>query len=220
MGTTVEWLGHCAFRLVTADGIRILIDPFDEHTGFRVPRYEADILLLSHQHYDTQAEHLVSPGYELIQREGRSKAFGIEFSADSWWHDERQGRDFGSVLIWRFALEGVRFCYLSHVGSFPGEDLIKKIGRVDVLFLPVGGMFALGPGDARQMVDELSPGLVIPMHYKLEALIFDLLPLSEFTRLMPTIHNVPDWRLTVDQDSIPNSPIVLQMQHWPGLTPK
>jgi L-ascorbate metabolism protein UlaG (beta-lactamase superfamily) len=214
MGLTIEWLGHCAFRLKRDDGFGVLVDPFDDTIGYRVPHYRCDILLVTHRHYDTQAVHLVEPGYTMLREPGVKRIRGIDFDGIPWWHDNKLGRDYGQVLIYKFTMDGIRFAYLSHIGTIPDPDILDRLGRVDVLFLPIGGMFALGPGDARQMVTLLNPRLIIPMHYKTPSLRFELLPLSDFTRLMPTIHSVLDWKVRIDPGMLPDSPIVLAMQYW------
>jgi len=216
MGVSIEWLGHCAFRLRRDDGLGVLIDPFDDTIGYRVPEYKCDVLLLSHLHYDTHAMHLVKPGFAVVRDEGEKRVRGILFEGFRWWHDERKGKDFGSVVVFEFVIDGIRFAYLSHIGTVPKKSLLERLGSVDVLFLPIGGMFALGPSDAKQVVNSVNPRLIIPMHFRTPSLRFDLLPLTDFTRLMPTIHTVQDWKVKVEAGQLPDSPIVLAMQYWPG----
>ncbi len=216
MGLTIEWLGHCAFRLVRDDGLSVLIDPFCESIGFDVPKYDCDILLASHWHYDSNATHLVPRMHDLIHKEGITKKGDIEVEAIPWWHDDQEGRDFGSVLIFTFELGGFRIGYLSHIGSIPEQSVLEKLRNLDICFLPVGGMFALGPSEARQIVNEIAPQIVIPMHFDTSHQSFDLLPLTEFTSLMPKITEVLDWRVPIRKDQLSGSPTVLKMHHWPG----
>jgi len=219
MSVTIEWLGHCAFRLTRSDGLRILIDPFDETTGFRMPEYYCDILLISHYHYDTSAvEHVVEP-FELVDQVGTTLVQDIAFNAFPLPHDERNGKNYGQVNIFHFELDGLKIAYLSHIGEYPKSWVIEKLGEVDILFVPVGGSFTIGPNDARFIVRELNPGFVIPMHFNTRYLNFTLLPLSEFTKLMEDKVPIGDWRVTIDRDDLPNKPTVLLMQHWPGVEP-
>jgi len=219
MSLTVEWLGHCCFRLINEDGLRILIDPFDDIIGYKIPPYDCDILLLSHHHYDSAARHLVPADYELVDSKGATLVRGVAVQALPWWHDERQGKEFGSVLIFLFEFGGFRCGYLSHIGSLPRRWILEKIGELDLCFLPVGGQFTLGPQDAKHMVNELSPRLVLPMHFDTLALSFTLLPVTEFTKLMSEIREVKDWREEIGPDDLPDTPTVLLMRHWPGDAP-
>ena len=219
MSVTVEWLGHCAFRLINGDGLRILVDPFDDTIGYRVPPYDCDILLISHHHYDSAARHLVPPGYTLVDSKGTALVQDVQITALPWWHDERQGKDFGSVLIFLFELDGMKCGYLSHIGSVPRRWMLERIGKLDLCFLPVGGTFALGPRDAKYIVDEIKPRLIVPMHYHTRALSFSLLPVTEFTKLMPEAREEGGWRVEISATSLPDAPTVLLMQHWPGIGP-
>jgi L-ascorbate metabolism protein UlaG (beta-lactamase superfamily) len=52
---------------------------------------------------------------------------------------------------------------------------VKEIGNVDILLLPVGGGFTIGAFDAVNIMKQLNPTVVLPMHYRTKALwILDL----------------------------------------------
>ena len=219
MAITIEWLGHCAFRLIQSDGLSILIDPFDQTIGYKVPDYSCDILVVTHSHYDTAAVHMVPDGYELVDRKGTTLVNGIAFNAFPLNHADHHGRNYGTVLVFHFELEGIKIGYLSHIGEYPKSWVIERLGQLDICFLPVGGQFALGPNDAKFLVRELGPKYVIPMHFNTRHLNFTLLPVTEFTKAMPDIHEVDDWRIELDSIDLPFRPTVLLMQHWPGVDP-
>jgi len=219
MAVTVEWLGHCAFRLRGEDGPSVLIDPFDDTIGHRVPQYDCDILLISHDHYDSSAKHLVPPGYDLIRAKGTTLAQGIAFNAFPLWHDERMGNDYGSVLIFHFELGGLTIGYLSHIGTLPRQWVLEKFLGLDICFVPVGDVVALGPADAAYLVKQLAPKIVFPMHFQTRPLTFTLLPLGEFLNVMPDKEQIDDWRVCIESDNLPDSPTVLIMRHWPGVAP-
>jgi L-ascorbate metabolism protein UlaG (beta-lactamase superfamily) len=219
MSMFLEWLGHCAFRLTGQDGPSILIDPFDESIGLRVAPYDCDILLVSHEHYDSSARHLVPPGHESVSTKGTFSLRGITFNAIPWWHDEHQGRDFGSVLIFQFDLDGFRIAYMSHIGCVPGQWILERLGEIDLCFVPVGGILAMGVPGAKALVDQMKPRLVVPMHFKLRHLNFTLGPVTEFTRFMRDKQEVQDWEIELVREELPQSPTVLLMRHWPGVAP-
>ncbi len=219
MTLTIEWLGHCAFCLRGNDFPTILIDPFDETIGYHVPPYDCEILLISHDHYDSSAKYLVPPGYELVSEKGTTLSHGIAFNAFPCWHDDRQGKDYGSVLIYLFELDGLKIGYLSHIGMVPPQWLLDKIDKLDICFVPVGDSFTIGPGDARYLVGRINPRIVIPMHFNTKFLNFTLLPVTEFLKGMPEVYEVKDWRFEINRDELPESTTVILMRHWPGVTP-
>ena len=219
MSVTIEWLGHCAYRLTRSDGLRILIDPFDDTLGYKVPDFSCDFLVISHYHYDTSAIRLVPKPYELVDKFGTTLADDVVFNAFPMAHDNRHGRDYGHVNIFHFELDGLKIAFLSHIGEYPKSWVLERLGNLDICFMPTGGQFTLGPRDARFLVREMKPRYVIPIHFNTRYLNFTLLPISEFTKVMEEKVEVQDWRFTVDKDDLPQVPTVVLMQFWPGVDP-
>jgi L-ascorbate metabolism protein UlaG (beta-lactamase superfamily) len=218
MAICLEWLGHCCFRLRSENGTTILIDPFDESIGYQVPLYKCDILAITHTHYDSAAIDLVEKPYLIVDTKGTTLAADIAFNCLPWWHDGRQGKDYGSVLIVLFELDGFKIGYLSHIGSVPQSWLIDKLKGLDICFIPVGGTVALGPSDARFLIKEISPKWVIPMHFDATCLNFTLLPVTEFLKVSTDYKKVEDWRIWLNREELPEEPTVLMLQHWPGVS--
>ncbi|MCX6645860.1 MAG: MBL fold metallo-hydrolase [bacterium] len=218
MKTQVEWLGHCAFRIVSATGTKILIDPFDETIGLRVPPYECDILLISHSHYDSSARHLVQPGFEEISGSGEFNIRDVRIKAFQTYHDGKLGKDYGTVLVFVIELDGMKFGYLSHIGTRPKQAILDELQNLDVCFIPVGGVLALDPNDAKQLIEELQPGYIFPMHFNDRNLNFTLLEIREFARAIldiTSIEEINNWIFEIGRENLPDSPTVVMMQHWP-----
>jgi L-ascorbate metabolism protein UlaG (beta-lactamase superfamily) len=221
MATHIEWLGHCSFRIISESGLRILIDPFNETIGLKVAPYECDILLISHSHYDSSARHLVTTGYEEMSEKGSRIIEGITFKALQSYHDDRLGKDYGTVLVFIFELDGIKFGYLSHIGIRPKEAILDELKDLDICFVPVGGVLALDPTNARVLMNELKPKLIFPMHFSDRYLNFTLLGIGEFTRLMSKAlgtRRIDNWIYEVNKEEFPEEPEVVLMQHWPGVS--
>jgi L-ascorbate metabolism protein UlaG (beta-lactamase superfamily) len=79
----------------------------------------------------------------------------------------------GPNTIFCFAFDGLRVC---HFGDFGQAELRAEqrqaIGEVDVLFLPVGDGPTVGGERAAAIVRTLRPRLVVPMHYRTDAVNF------------------------------------------------
>ena len=97
------------------------------------------------------------------------------------WHAENQGRDRGKNLLMKFTLQGKVFLHCGDIGHFLSEDTFRKIGKVDILLIPVGGVYTIDAEMAKQFSEMIKPKIVVPMHYKTLAVNFDLAPLSDFT---------------------------------------
>lgn len=219
MATIIEWLGHCSFRIISESGVRILIDPYNETIGLKVAPYECDILLISHSHYDSSARHLVENGYEEMSDKGSRVIKGISFKALQSYHDDRMGKDYGKVLVFIFELDGLKFGYLSHIGIRPKAVILDELKNLDICFVPVGGVLALDPTNARRLMNELKPKLIFPMHFNDRYLNFTLLGIGEFTKLTSIVQGtrrINSWIYEVNKEEFPEEPEVVLMQHWPG----
>jgi L-ascorbate metabolism protein UlaG (beta-lactamase superfamily) len=186
----LRWFGQSAFLLEGTK--RILIDPFGAMTErlaargmvFRHPAVtgvEADLVLVTHEHGD----HNGIDGAEGSPVVLRSTAGTLdspvgEVVAIASEHDDRAGVQRGPNTIFRFTLDGLR---VAHLGDFGQAGLRPEqreaIGEVDVLLLPVGGGPTVGGESAAAIVRALRPRLVVPMHYRTEAVNF-LEPPDEF----------------------------------------
>jgi L-ascorbate metabolism protein UlaG (beta-lactamase superfamily) len=217
MAITIEWLGHSCFRLRGANGPSILIDPYDDSIGYRVPAYKCDVLIITHTHYDSSAEQLVEGEYTVVNTKGTTLVGDIAFNAIPWWHDDSNGKEYGSVLVMLFELDGIKIGYLSHIGSVPQSWVLERLMELDICFIPTGGTIALSPLDAKYLVNEIKPKLVVPMHFDTRDLNFTLLPLTEFTKVMPNVMTVDDWRVELTPEEIPSETSALVMQYWPGV---
>ncbi len=63
-------------------------------------------------------------------------------------------------------------------------EQIDQIGEVDVLFVPVGGLYTIDAKEAAAIVNQIEPKIVIPMHYALPKLKFKLGEVEQFLKVM------------------------------------
>jgi L-ascorbate metabolism protein UlaG (beta-lactamase superfamily) len=126
----------------------------------------ADIVTISHEHGDHNNLAAVKGNPEVVRASGTITAKGIEFRVVSTFHDNVQGTQRGQNRVVCFTLDGVRFCHLGDLGHRLTGEQLAQIGKVDVLFIPVGGNFTIDALLATQVADDIKPSIVIPMHYK------------------------------------------------------
>ena len=179
----IRWYGQSAFLL--SGSVRVAIDPFGDVEArarergmrFAYPRIEgvdADLLLITHEHFDhSGAEAVIGDPQTIRSTAGTFDTPAGEVRAIASEHDDVAGTKRGPNAIVAFALDGLRF---AHFGDF-GQSALRPeqraaIGDVDVLMLPVGGGPTIGGEAAAGLVRELAPRLVIPMHYRTEAIDF------------------------------------------------
>jgi L-ascorbate metabolism protein UlaG (beta-lactamase superfamily) len=179
----IRWFGQSAFLLTGERSV--LIDPFGpigermaaRGLEFRYPPVEgvrADLLLVTHEHGDhNHVEAAVGEPAVLRSTAGRLESPVGEVVAVASEHDDAAGTRRGPNTIFRFALDGLAVC---HLGDF-GQPALRPeqreaLGEVDVLFVPAGGGPTIGGKVAAAVVRALAPRLVVPMHYRTEAIGF------------------------------------------------
>src|SRR4029078_12534118 len=75
---------------------------------------------------------------------------------------------------------GVHVCHLGDLGHLLTEEELSELGPIDVLLVPAGGNFTIGPAEAAEVVAQISPKIVIPMHFALDGASTDLLGPERF----------------------------------------
>jgi len=185
----IRWYGQSSF-LISGERT-VFIDPFGALDGLverglrfdypPIERVVADLLLVTHEHVDHNAVEVVGGSPQILRSTAGTFDSRVgEVVAVASEHDDAAGTQRGPNTIFRFTLDGLRLC---HFGDFGQAELRAEqqqaIGNVDVLLLPVGGGPTVGGESAAAIVRALRPRLVVPMHYRTEAVNF-LAPPDEF----------------------------------------
>jgi L-ascorbate metabolism protein UlaG (beta-lactamase superfamily) len=119
------------------------------------------------------------------------------------YHDKQKGVERGKNTVYNLEIEGVNIVHLGDLGQILEEDQLEEIGSVDVLMIPVGGVYTIDAKDAARVVAQLDPKIVIPMHYKLDDLKVDLEPLDNFLKEMSVENVAPLPKLSITKDKLP-----------------
>ncbi len=179
----IEYYGHSCFRLIADDGFSIVCDPFGA-IGLPLPRLSADLITISHAHYDhNNASAVDAP--EVLDRAGEYERGGVSIRAFPAFHDDAMGRKRGSVLIFEFLIDGLKICHLGDLGEAPSRRLLAQIGKPDVLLIPVGGNYTIDAGTAHTYICLIDPAFTIPMHYALPGSTVDIDPPEAFLSRFP-----------------------------------
>ncbi len=173
---TLKWYGHAFFLLTSPQGVRVAMDPFG-NIGYPMPKVEADVVTLSHEHKDHNNPGAISGGPEILRglkkggRDWNSISFrrkDVRITTFQAYHDETKGSKRGLNAIFVIEAGGVRVAHLSDIGQIPSERTLKAMGKIDVVLIPVGGYYSIDGRQAREIVSRLKPKVAIPSHYKTE----------------------------------------------------
>lgn len=200
----LEWLGHSCFRLTLGNGLVLAFDPYGGEA--KLPcSLSCDLLLCSHKHFDHYAKHRVLGDFTLIDAFGNYQFKGVKIEGISSFHDKFQGAKRGENIIFKVKAEGLTICHLGDIGQQLSAEIINKIGKVDVLLVPVGGVYTITAAEAVEYVEALNPKVVIPMHYK-SSWLSELGSVEDFTDMCPNwlvIRNSNE-SLVLNQENISN----------------
>lgn len=179
---TLRWHGQSFFEIITPAGTRIVTDPHAIEAYGR-KTVEADIVLLSHFHSDHTQVSVVSnaakakiiAGLKEVKTEnGRREEFNpvdetikdVKIRNVLTYHDAKGGLERGLNSVFILEMGGLRIVHLGDLGHTLNESQIKRIGEVDLLLIPVGGVYTINGLDAQTVVEQLKPKrVIIPMHY-------------------------------------------------------
>lgn len=202
----IKWYGHSSFLLTTQNGLRIFTDPCGPETGYTLHDIEADIVTLSHQHFDHNYLGAFQGTPVALQEAGYFEWDGVRITGIPSFHDEVEGKKRGSNLIFLFELDGLRIAHLGDLGTFPSEDAYAALGKLDVLLAPVGGTYTIDPPAACEIANRTGTRILIPMHYQTSHLtlgqpILGIEPLLSIARNCK-IHKLNQSEATITPESL------------------
>lgn len=203
----IIWHGQSCFQISVSQGknnqLSIVTDPFDESLGLRVPKLEADILLISHSHQDHNNVKAVGGNPFLIEGSGEYEIKEVYIQGISAFHDSSSGKERGQNTIYTIEAEEMRLCHLGDLGQkeLTAEQL-DKIGEVDILFIPVGGIYTISAKEGVKIMSQLEPKIIIPMHYQIPKVKLKLDGLDKFLKTMGIKSIEPLNKLSVKKKDI------------------
>ena len=201
----IKWVGHACFLIEGKEG-RLITDPYDEAIPYRPPDFNADVVTVSHDHFDHNAVGRVKGSPIVIRGKGAHDVTGIHFQGIASFHDECDGTKRGSNTIFTFAMEGLRMAHLGDLGETLNDEQLTALGEVEVLFLPVGGHYTIGADEAAALLDRL-PNLkvVIPMHFKTDRLgdDFPIATVDNFARKVQNVKRIGSSEVALSRESLP-----------------
>ncbi|MBI4565451.1 MAG: MBL fold metallo-hydrolase [Planctomycetes bacterium] len=212
---TVTWYGH-SFFTVSAGRLTVAFDPYDGAWGYKVQSATAQICCCSHEHGDHNNVAAIN-GMPMVLRQkfknGATTIGGLKFTHVVSDH----GGDRGQNTMFAVELNGVRFAHCGDLCEILSDEQVLMLGRVDVLFIPVGGKVVLNAKEADEVIKKLKPRIVVPMHYKTKEATWLASGVDEFLKGKDaaSIKRIEDVKFEVDKQSLPSDarPVIYVMKY-------
>jgi len=203
----ITYLGHSSFK-IKGKTAAVVTDPFSsEMVGFKFPKTEADIVTISHQHQDHNHQNLVEGNPFIISEPGEYEVKGVSVFGYPSFHDSASGAERGENIIYVIETEGLRICHLGDLGSAIPPKTLEEISDIDVLMIPVGGVVTIGPKEAVDLISQIEPNIVLPMHYRapgIDKIKFgDLATLDVFLKEMGAESSEKLDKISLTKDKLP-----------------
>lgn len=161
----IEYFGHSCFLITTDTGVTVLTDPYTR-VGYELPDgLRADIVTVSHEHFDHNYTQGLAYAGVVVRGKGERVEKGVRLTGITTSHDNKNGLLRGKNTVFKVEANGLTLCHLGDIGEPCSPELVKKIGKVDVLFVPVGGNYTIDAVEAKRYTEMLQPQTVILMHY-------------------------------------------------------
>ena len=193
----ITWLGHSCFIFEDSKGRKLLTDPFDTTLGYETYKGSADVITISHQHFDHNYSKEIKGDYKILDKIGMFCIHDIPISGIPSFHDKNKGAKRGDNIIFTFKIDEYILCHLGDLGHTLSDDDIDAIGNVDILFIPVGGNYTIDAREAFEVTKKINPKIVIPMHYKTSLVSFPLAGVEKFLMYMKNVSKIDSNTLVI-----------------------
>jgi L-ascorbate metabolism protein UlaG (beta-lactamase superfamily) len=201
----IRWHGHACFEI--KNDKTLVIDPHDgKSIGIKVPQSEADLVLITHDHYDHNSYKTVETKGTKIIRGGNRTLQEIKIQSLHAFHDEEEGKKRGIINIFKILMDDIQLVHLGDLGHLLDDTTMRKLENVDILFVPVGGTFTLDASQALTTIDAIHPRVAIPMHYKIGGLSLPIERVTPFLSMAEKKYDIQhvDNEIEMNKDDLPD----------------
>jgi L-ascorbate metabolism protein UlaG (beta-lactamase superfamily) len=196
----ITYLGHSAFRLRGKE-VSVVTDPFPPSLGLSMGKPAASIVTVSHPSQNHSYVEGVGSSPRVIDGPGEYEVADVLVAGVATATEPGRGAR-NTAYVFRF--EDLAICHLGDADEKLTDKQVEEIGNIDVLMIPTGAGKALSPTEAAEVVAQLEPSIVIPMHFRMDGAPVDgLESVDLFCREMGSKDLVPEPKLSVTRSSLP-----------------
>ena len=206
----ITWLAHSCFRLRSGE-VTVITDPFPQQIGARIGKIEPNIVTVSNTHPNHSATDGIPNEYQLVNGPGEYAISSIYIKGLL---TSRSGGENPEPknTAYLFEMDGLHLCHLGDLSSQLSDGQVEELTPIDVLFIPVGGGCTIPISQVSSIVRDLSPRLIIPMHYSTPGINVDLGQLDPVLKALSAKAGEPQPRANITVTNLPMEPTVVLLK--------
>ena len=199
----ISWLGHSCFQL-KGKNVTLITDPFSPQAADAsgLGKFSASIVTISHDHQGHNYAMGVGGNPRVVRGPGEYEISDVLITGVASYHDNERGKLLGRNTIYVIHMDDMVICHLGDLGHTLQEEQLEEVADADVLLIPVSGQHTINAAQAAEVISQVEPRIVVPMHYALPE--GDALnPLDKFCREMgiEASHSQP--KLNIARTTLP-----------------
>lgn len=209
----ITWYGQACFR-VKGKQATIVLDPFSpSFTGLKLPKLTADIVTISHAHEDHNYKEGIFDGNPVvIAGPGEYEVKGVTVTGIQTYHDANQGAERGKNTLYQCVIDTIGIVHVGDLGHVLTKEQVSQIDTCDIVMIPVGGVYTIDAATASEVISQLEPSIVLPMHYRIDGLKFPLDPLEKFLKEIGKEPGEATSKLTITKDKLPQEVAIVVLE--------
>ena len=197
----ISWLGHSCFHL-RGKNVTLITDPFSPQLGHSLGKISAPIVTISHNHPGHNYAVGVGGNPRVVRGPGEYEISDVLITGVASYHDDKHGQNLGRNTIYIIHMDELVICHLGDLGHILQEEQLEEVADADLLLVPIGGQHTINATQAAEVISQVEPHIVIPMHYS--PTIGDAAnPLDKFCREMGIEAINPQPKLSITRSSLP-----------------
>ena len=211
----ITWLGHSCFQL-RGKNVTLITDPFSPQLGYSLGKLNAPIVTISHDHTGHNYVQGVGGNPRVVRGPGEYEISDVLITGVASYHDTKRGQEHGRNTIYVIHIDELVICHLGDLGHTLQEEQLEEVADADVLLIPIGGHNTINATQAAEVISQVEPRIIIPMHYRtaaVEGTREALDPLDKFCREMGVDMTNTQPKLVVTRNNLPAETQVVILSH-------
>lgn len=213
----ISWYGHSCFRLTERGFATVVADPFDSKVvGYNPLKLKSDIVTVSHDAPGHNCVSAVKGVSHILTGPGEYEIGGVFITAVQTDGNSKKKNEIPRNTLYVYDYDGLTVAHLGDLKQVPTQAEIEALGPVNMVLLPIGGGTGLNAAKAAEVVSQLEPNIIIPMHYQTNEAKMPLDSLDKFIKEMglQPIDAVPNFKIT--KSGLPSESKVIVLNYQLG----